>query len=125
MRNLLIIFGATIIWGLILTGSGKSLEVKLTNTDNPVPIVYINNVTKTFGGTMKSKSVLRRKNLMADKHGDRFRNNTTLCTRLNPEDRRTPRGRAFREISPVVTVGGISKDASKYGRRAYDRGDPS
>jgi len=74
---------------------------------------------------MKSKSVLRREALMAGKKMELYRNNTTHCTRLNPEDRRTPRGRAFREISPVVTVGGISKDASKYGRRAYDRGDPS
>ena len=37
MRNLLIIFGTMIIWVLMLTGSGKSLEVKPTNTDNQAP----------------------------------------------------------------------------------------
>jgi hypothetical protein len=63
---------------------------------------------------------------MAGKKMELYRNNTTHCTRLNPEDRRTPRGRAFREMTPRFgPVGEISKDASKYGRRAYDRGDPS
>ena len=60
---------------------------------------------------------------MAGKKMELYRNNTTHCTRLNPEDRRTPRGRAFRERSPVGPPS--PKDAYKYGRRAYDGGDPS
>ena len=37
MRNSLIIFGTMIIWGLILIGSGKSLEARLMNIDNQAP----------------------------------------------------------------------------------------
>ena len=37
MRNLLIIFGTTIIWGLILTGSGKLLEAQPMNIDGQAP----------------------------------------------------------------------------------------
>ena len=77
---------------------------------------------------MKSKSVLRREALMAGKKMELYRNNTTHCTRLNPEDRRTPRGRAFRDWHNSCIAGPageISKDAYRYGRRAYDNGDPS
>ena len=57
---------------------------------------------------------------MAEQQLDLFRNDTTRCTRVKGGDRRTPRGRAFREI--LSDQGGRIFNC---GRRAYDRGDHS